>query len=234
MYMNPLTLQRPKLQSAVLKYFLSEEFGFENVTLLAGTGGNERFLDVGTVVGQIVQGAVTVSAAVAATSPANTGNGTIALGAPAFLVGTEQVGTYQVVYISATEFEVYDPSGKLVGVGKNASAFSNQIVFTATAGGTPFVAGDSFGIPVAVAAGGGQFEGLNLSGTDGSQNVAGVVMKAAVAQNGADNVNGMVVLARGPAVLLADGLIWPGGITGTQQAAALAQLLALNIVVRNS
>jgi len=231
MYMNPLTLTRPKLQSAALKFFLAEEFNFEQGTLL-GTGvvnSTGQFVDVGTVLGQI--STATVSAAVANTTPANTGNGTIALGSPAYVAGF-QSGTYEMVYVSATEFEVYDPYGRLVGAGKNGTAFSNQIVFTATAGGTAFVAGDGFTIAVAVT--GAQFTALNPSATDGSQNAVGVAVKAETSQPGVDNVNALVILARGPAVLLADGLIWPSGISASAQAAAQAALMALGIIIRNS
>ena len=234
MYMNPLTLQRPKLQTAAIKYFLAEEYNFEQGTLL-GTGimnSTGQFIDVGTVLGQITQGAWSVAAAVAGGS--NAGNGTVALGSPAAIAGAAQVGTYKAVALAALEWEVYDPNGKLLGVAADAAAFSNQIAFTIAHGSTPFAAGDVFTFAITDAAGAGQYTALNLSATDGSQNAVGVAAKAETAQAGADNINGLVVLARGPAVLLADGLVWPSGITSTQQAAALAQLAALGIIVRNS
>jgi hypothetical protein len=143
-----------------------------------------------------------------------------------------QVGSYEVVYLSATEFEVFDPIGHSLGVGKNGTAFSNQIVFTATAGGTPFVAGDGFTIGVTIAFN--QCTIVNSAATDGSQNAMGVVLRPCTANAGVDNVNGLVVLERGPAVLLADGLIWPAGATSTQIANWTAQLAKLNIVVRPS
>lgn len=234
MYMNPLTLQRPKLQSAALKFFLAEEYNFEVGTLL-GTGvvnSTGQFVDVGTVLGEITQGAWSVAAAVAGGS--NAGNGTVALGSPAAIAGAAQVGTYRAVAIAALEWEVYDPSGELLGVAADAAAFSNQIAFTITHGSTPFAAGDVFTFAVTAAAGAGQLTALNLSATDGSQNAVGVVVKAETAVAGTDNVNALAYLARGPAVLLADGLVWPSGITSTQQAAATAQLAALGIVIRNS
>jgi len=227
-----LTLQRPKLQSAVLKFFVAEEYNFEAETLL-GTGvmnSTGQFADVGTVVGKISQAAPAAAAGVA--TAGNTGNGT--MGTTSAVAGAAQVGTYNVVYISATEFEVYDPSGKLVGVGKNGTAFAMQIGFTMTAGGTAFVAGDSFTVAVTIAAGAGQCTIVNPSAADGSQNAMGVVMRACTANAGADNVNGLVVLERGPAVLLSDNLIWPAGSTTPQQTAWLAQLVALGIVVRAS
>lgn len=75
----------------------------------------------------------------------NTGNGT--LGTLSALAAA-QPGAYSAVFVAATKYEVYDPSGKFVGVGTTAVAFSNQVQFTITAGGTAFVAGDGFTITV--------------------------------------------------------------------------------------
>lgn len=75
----------------------------------------------------------------------NTGNGT--LGTLSALAAA-QPGAYNVVFASATKFEVYDPSGKFVAVGTTGVAFSNQVQFTITAGGTAFVAGDGFTVTV--------------------------------------------------------------------------------------
>lgn len=75
----------------------------------------------------------------------NTGNGT--LGTLSALAAA-QSGAYNVVFVAATKFEVYDPSGKFVAVGTTGVAFSNQVQFTITAGGTAFVAGDGFTVTV--------------------------------------------------------------------------------------
>lgn len=75
----------------------------------------------------------------------NTGNGT--LGTLSALAAA-QPGAYNAVFVAATKYEVYDPSGKFVGVGTTAVAFSNQVQFTITAGGTAFVAGDGFTVTV--------------------------------------------------------------------------------------
>ncbi len=226
-----LTLQRPKLQSAVLKFFVAEEFNFEAETLL-GTGvmnSTGQFADVGTVVGKITTAAP--AAAAGAATAGNTGNGT--MGTPSAVAASAQVGTYTVDYIAPLRFNVYDPAGKLVGEGVNGTAFLNQVGFTMTAGGTAFAAGDSFTIAVTEAAGAGQCTIVNPSATDGSQNAMGVVMRACTANAGADNVAGLVVLERGPAVVLSDNLVFPSG-SSAYQAAWLAQLLALGIVTRAS
>lgn len=233
--MFTLSVNRPKLQTAVIKYFLHEDFNFEQFNVLAGTttasppSAAANFLDVGTVVGQKSLGAVTVSAAVAASG--NTGNGTVALGSPAYGAAAV-VGSYSLVAISATEWEVYSPLGDLQGVAKNGTAFSGAIVFTITAGGTAFVAGDSFTIAVAIAAGGGQIVPLNTSAVDGSQNVAGIISRGVTVSASVDTP--AAVLTRGPAVVLADQLIWPSGISAGAQAAAIAQLATMGIIVRNS
>ncbi|MGF6837056.1 hypothetical protein QF001_000923 [Paraburkholderia youngii] len=75
----------------------------------------------------------------------NTGNGT--MNAPTTQTGV-QPGAYNVVFVAATKFEVYDPSGKFIAVGTTGVAFANQVGFTITAGGTAFVAGDGFTVTV--------------------------------------------------------------------------------------
>lgn len=75
----------------------------------------------------------------------NTGNGT--MNTPT-AQASAQPGAYNVVFVAATKFEVYDPSGKFISVGTTGSAFLNQVGFTITAGGTAFVAGDGFTVTV--------------------------------------------------------------------------------------
>ena len=82
----------------------------------------------------------------AGTAGTNTGNGTISAitAAP-----PAQQGTYQVVFTAATKFSVFDPSGSEMLNGTTGVAYSDKgIGFTITAGGTPFVAGDTFNIAV--------------------------------------------------------------------------------------
>ncbi len=77
----------------------------------------------------------------------NTGNGTIGT---LSLLSLGKNGTYTVSFTSATAYNVYDPSGALVGTGATGTAFNagNQIQFTITAGGTAFAKGDGFSIVV--------------------------------------------------------------------------------------
>ena len=74
----------------------------------------------------------------------------------------------------------------------------------------------------------GKFQALATSGTTGAENVAGILFDA-VNASAADKAG--VVLKRGPAVVNANDLVWPAGITGPQKTAAIAGLLALGIKV---
>jgi hypothetical protein len=156
----------------------------------------------------------------------NTGNGTV--GAITAKTGA-QAGTYSVEFIAATKFNLYDPAGKFVGEGATGTAFSNQIGFTITAGGTAFAVGDGF--TIAVAAGSGNVTPLNVSAVDGSAVAMGVVIKP---QSVPAAASASVLLIERIGVVLSDGLIWPAGISASQQAAALAQLAANQVIARPS
>ncbi len=69
---------------------------------------------------------------------------------------------------------------------------------------------------------------LAPAAADGSQNAAGVLIFP-VDATGADKP--AVIVAR-HAICSDNGLVWPGGITGPQKTAAIAQLKALGILVR--
>lgn len=77
----------------------------------------------------------------------NTGNGTIST--PTFTVGCPYVD-WIVTLTAATTFEVRTFDGDLfIGTGSTGAAFTFRgVSFTITAGGTPFVAGDSFRVVV--------------------------------------------------------------------------------------
>lgn len=219
------TITRPKLQSAALKWFVNEEFSFEQETALANSAASlspANLMDIGLIVGRVAAAA----AGAAAANAGNTGNGTV--GTVTDLIGI-QVGTYQVEFIAATKFNVIDPAGNLVGEGATGVAFANQLGLTITAGGTPFAVGDGF--TVAVAAGSGKIVPLSLTAADGSAVPVGVVVRQATVPTGAD---APVVCAERMSVLLDDGLIYPSGATTNQKAAIRAQLAALGLIVRFS
>lgn len=73
-----------------------------------------------------------------------------------------------------------------------------------------------------------KFTILAPAGADGSQTAAGIMFDACNA-TAADKAG--VVMRRGPALVNGNDLVWPGGITGPQKTAAIAQLLVLGIKV---
>ena len=77
----------------------------------------------------------------------------------------------------------------------------------------------------------GKYTAVAPSASDGSQ-TASAVLLADVDATSADKK--AVILARGPAVVAADFLVWPSGATSGQKTAATAQLVALGIVARAS
>lgn len=130
----------------------------------------------GFVMGQQTLGAAT---AVAGT---NTGNGTISA---VTLTGTAKLGTYNVLFTAATKFSVFDPTGREINSGSTGTAYATDLGFTITAGGTAFVAGDSFAITVA--AGSGNYVPSIATATDGSQVPVAILANQTDATGGAAN-----------------------------------------------
>lgn len=193
----------------------------EAVTVLAGNGA-DRTLEAGTVLGKRTLGAATYTA-----DAGNTGDFTAS--AVALSKGAV-VGDYRVVFISATTFEVYDPNGNYVGLGALGAAFAKGgLSFTLTAGGTAAVAGDA--ATIAVAAGDGKVVQLDLAGTSGEADAYGVLYDTVTAPDGVD-ADGVAVVRQ--AALKDAGLIWPAGITADQKTAALAELAANTMIVRDA
>jgi hypothetical protein len=149
-----------------------------NVDQIALTGGAKML--AGTVLGAI-SSALTAAAAALGT---NTGNGTFGTITPT-PAPTTMVGVYSLLMTGATAFTVTAPDGT-TATGATGSAFSALgIGFTLTAGGTAFVAGDTFtftvagtpGVPTMTSAAGG---GNTGNGTVGSTSVAGYAAKPGV------------------------------------------------------
>jgi hypothetical protein len=185
-----------------------------------------------------VLGKITLGAAVAAVkaSGANTGNGTLVMDGVTPILANAKVGIYTVRCVEAVgnggKFVVTDPNGQQVGVAiivagaGGAIVFADQIKFTLTDGGADFIVGDGF--DVTIAAGSGKFTAVAPAALDGSQVAAGVLVDA-VDATGADVA--CAVIARSAEVNSAE-LVWPGGITAPQKAAALAQLAAAQVIAR--
>jgi hypothetical protein len=96
--------------------------------------------------GEVMQSTGAFSAATGVAGGSNTGNGTIA---GEVANDTASNGTYTIEMLTATTFKVIAPNGlSLDAEGATGSAYDDQIGFTITVGGTPFVAGDTFTILV--------------------------------------------------------------------------------------
>jgi hypothetical protein len=194
----------------------------DSVTLKAGQN-----LLLGSVLGLITLGAVTQSFA-------GTGNGTMTVDVTTPLLANAKVGTYLVKFLTATTFLVVDPLGRQIGEGLNGTAFADQIKFVTAAGGTAFIAGDTFSFIVAAAAlaanGFPYVTQLAPAALDGSQNAAGVLIEDVDAATvSADK--GTTMIARF-AIASDNGLVWPAGISAGNKAIAVAQLQAAGILVR--
>ncbi len=195
------------------------------ITILAGSGA-ERALKSGQVLGKIATG--TASAAAFAGNTSGSGTvGSITVGAGA------KVGDYKVVIIepgtNAGKFTVEDPDGLTVGVGTVAVAFTGGGLTFTISDATDFVSGDGF--TITVAAGSGKYVGLDLSGTDGRQIAAGILVLDATAADGTDGKG--VAIVR-DALVANEKLTYPSGANSNQKAAAVAQLATLGIIARAS
>ena len=95
-------------------------------------------------------------------------------------------------------------------------------------GGTDFQAGDAF--TITVAAGSGKLVELDPAGTLGSAVPVAVLVDPVAVPAAGDAA--CLVLARGPALVRADGLAWPGDYDAGAVAAGLALLARLGIVAR--
>lgn len=105
-------------------------------------------------------------------APANTGTGTI--GALATSAG-RQIGAYVVKAKTATTFSVTDPEGTALPDAAAGAAYNQHgLAFTITAGGTAFVAGDTFTITVEEAAG--QYTSCVKTASDGSQTPTAILV----------------------------------------------------------
>ena len=205
-----------------LKYEEENLYSRQKVTIAGGIG-TARALTSGMVLGRTNTGAATVVA-----TAGNTGNGTIGT----VTVSGAKVGAYRLtcmaVAVNAGKFSVEDPEGKQVGVATVAVAFTGGgLTFTIADGATDFVAGDSFTINVAD---GFKYVQFDDTATNGAQNAAGILLGSGTAPVGVGTP--ATVIARGPAVVSANGITWPATADAAEKAAATLQLNALGIQVR--
>jgi hypothetical protein len=228
MTLKTLSLSQPRIESDVLKYAVDDFISKAQETLAAGSG-SDNVADVGTVLGAISVGALDAAYAARA---ANTGNFTNAFANPKVAPGSK-LGVYAITFIAATRFRVEDPDGIELGEGTTGVAFTNQLKFTITAGGTPAAVGDAADVTVTAAAvATTKVVPINFAATDGSQNFYAIALAKKIATNG--GADQTILTLRRLACIDPNYLIWPAGATDPQKAAALAQALTTMIVQRPS
>lgn len=188
----------------------------------------------------IVAGAVCGKTAVIASATSsvaadagNSGNGVFTLDVTTPVLAGAKDGIYRVVndLVSANsgEFIVFDPDNIEIGRVAVAATFSNQIKFAIADGSNDFAIGDAFSVTVGISEGNSQMEALNLSGTDGSQRVAGISWGNITTDS--SNLQSGVFITRAAEVRGVD-LVWPSGITSAQLAEGIRALEKLGIIVR--
>lgn len=179
----------------------------------------------GVVTSGLVLGSqLTGGAGVAAALGANTGTGTFG----AIVAGTaSRIGVYTVEFDDATHYIVTDPLGAEVGHGTTGVAFSaGGLGFTITAGGTAFVAGDSFTI---VVTGTPKYAAYDPTATSGLQRATAILWSGYRDATSADAK--AVLNVRGPMRVNANELVWGANVTTTpHKTAALTALQALGIL----
>lgn len=121
--------------------------GYITVKVNAGTSalGSQVYVRVANAGVSKPIGGIEAVGEVVGTAGTNTGNGTIG----SLSQTTAGAGTWVVTMLTATTFSVINPSGVRMKDGATGTAYSaGGIGFTITAGGTAFVAGDSFSVAV--------------------------------------------------------------------------------------
>lgn len=204
--------------------YCDKNFSRKAITL--ASSGTAREIKTGTVLGKVTVGTASE------THAGNTGNGTMGT----ITVGAGAVpGVYRLRIVAAEsdagDFQVSDPSGNLVGVGKVGVAYSSGgLSFTLADGSANFIVGDTF--LITVAAGSGKHKEINFSATDGTQIADAIAMNDETVPASGDLAS--TGLCRGPATIVTPYLTWPDGATAAQKAAALAKLAEAGIVTGTS
>lgn len=184
----------------------------------------------GAVLAALEMGTPTATAGVAVSGSGGTvGNG--AVGAWTADAGA-MPGTWRLVITNpaanAGFYEVRRPDGTIDGIGTVAVAYNGGINGTLADGANDWIEDDY--VPVVVAYAGDavdkEFTEWNPTGTDGSQFVAGILMKNT---NATATDTATTALVRGPATVNVNDLTWKSGATAAQILAGRAALLALGI-----
>lgn len=183
---------------------------------------------LGSVLGKARgSGAVTVSPGVLDAGAA--GNGTMSNPATPYTAAIKE-GVYTVKFTSATKADVEDPEGKSIGTATVGALFDKEVKFTLVAGGTPFAAGDRWTIGVSIASNSGDAAMWNPAGTDGTEEVYGVLLWRVDATDGA--VDSVAVVRE--AIVSKDALVFIDGATSAQKSDAYVMLEKLGIAVNET
>jgi len=186
-------------------------------------------LVAGAALGVVETGTPTATAG----TPFTAGGGTVGGGAVSAVSADAgaMAGLWLVEIVGAAgataAFKVIRPDGSIDGQGAVGTAYNgtNSINFT-IADGTPDYGPNMF-VPITVTYGGDEtakkYVEYNPAGTDGSQNLAGFLMKDTDA-SAADVAT--TALVRGPAVINSNDITWKTGMTAAQKTAAKAAALA--------
>lgn len=203
-----------------LKEEFSQNFCREERVLLAGSGST-RSLTSGTIVAQVKTG-------VAAAPSSNTGDGVVTLGT----IGPKAItGVYTLICISesanAGVFEVETPSGEQlqsnVVVGGGATNVDGHFTIT-IADDTDWDIDDTITVTISD----GKIVAYDDTASDTKSIAVGVCYEDAEAAASVDGV--VVILARGPAVITKDRLVFPSTASAAEKAAVYATLKELNII----
>lgn len=137
-------------------------------------------LNAGTLPRGSVLGQISTSSVIATAGATNTGNGTVGT---ASATSAAKIGNYALKATSATVFSVTDPEGVAMPNATVGTAYTqNGLTFTITAGGTAFVAGDTFTVEFADSVG--NFILSVKTASDGSQTPAAILADFADASGG--------------------------------------------------
>ena len=168
---------------------------------------------------------ITVGTAAFANGGSDTGNGTCsAIAVEPGVVG----GTYTFTATSATSFTGVDPFGNMLPVLTVGTQYNGGgLQFTISAGGTAYVAGDTF--TVTTYTGNDEYSPVSASAYDGTQNAMAILLLEQYV-GGATALN-VGVVSRASEVK-ADRLCWPSSITDDQQRNWINQLQSNGIIVR--
>lgn len=212
--------------------FLYEEvehqFSRENITVLAGSGAT-RPLTRGMVLAQVAAMSATVTA-----KTGNTGTGALTMDATTPLLSGVQVGRYTVICTAASSnagtMTVYSPRGTMIGTHTVAgAAFATEIKF-AVADATDFIVGDTIYVDISRATP--KYVQLDPTATSTLAKIpAGILVDDVTAADGTD-AKGVAVVRH--ALVAANKIVWPAGISATAKATAIAQLAEKGILVRDA